>query len=88
MAIFFEPHIDPQDYDAFRRLPRSDLPDTYDEWLNLLGNENARILVQPGNSIRSLKVEPDEFSRHCRATGTACDLQNLRNYVAKKSGLG
>jgi hypothetical protein len=88
MSIHFEPEIEPQDYDAFRRMPNSNLPDTYDEWNYLLNHERARILIQPGNSVRRLKVEPDEFARHCRATGTACDLQNLRNFVAKKSGLG
>ncbi|MBV9199161.1 MAG: hypothetical protein JOY83_05365 [Alphaproteobacteria bacterium] len=88
MTIFFEPLIDPQDYDAFRRIPRSDLPHTYDEWLYLLNQERANILITRGNSIRSLKVEPDEFARHCNSTGTACDLQSLRNFVAKKTGLG
>lgn len=85
--IFFEPTIDEKDYDAFLRLPRCDLPSTYNEWLYLLNKERARVLVKPGNSIRALKVDPDEFAAHCRSTGAPCDLQSLQNFVGKKSGL-
>jgi hypothetical protein len=87
VAIFIEPEIDPKNYDTFRRMPDSDLPDTYDEWLYLSGQQNKRLLVNPGHTVRSIKVYPDEFARHCDETGTTRDLKGLRNFAAKKSGL-
>jgi len=35
MADVFEPLIESQDYDSFRGLLYSHIPDTYDEWFDL-----------------------------------------------------
>jgi hypothetical protein len=88
MAIFIDPDTSKEDFEALRRIPNADFPDTYNEWLDLLSKEAARLVVTPGNTIRRIKVDPDEFRRHCAATRRAPNLQELRNFLVKNAGLG
>lgn len=83
MTIFYEPLINPQDYDTFRGLLHPHLPDTQNEWLQLLAQESLpRLLAR--DIVKQVTVEPDEFTRYCGATGTAHDLKNLRAFAAAK----
>jgi hypothetical protein len=83
--IFYEPLIEPHNYDAFRRLLHADIPSSYDVWLNLQAKESEG-RVMKGHKVRQVKVDPDEFARYCRATGAGHSLNSLRGMVEKISG--
>lgn len=81
MTEFVEPFIEPQDYDAFRRLLHSHLPDAQDKWLDLQA-EKTLPLVMVGHSVRNVKVDPNEFVRFCNTTGADYTLESLRDFAA------
>ena len=83
MTTFCEPFIEPQNYDAFRSVLNPHLPDTQDEWLELLAEQSfPRVLA--GDIVKQVTVKPDEFVRYCRAAGARHDLQGLREFAAAK----
>ena len=53
------PYIAPHNYDSFRRLSGSDLPDSYDEWLQLHTKEK-RERGQVGYDVQEVQVDPSE----------------------------
>jgi hypothetical protein len=76
------PIVDLNDYDAFRSILGSHIPDTYDEWLNLFaqwekdwGSNDAL--------IRRIKVNSGYFSRHLSSTGHAPTLNELFVFAAR-----
>jgi hypothetical protein len=85
MTDVFEPLIEPQDYDSFRSLLHSHVPDTYDEWLNLQA-EKALPLTLAGHRIRNIKVNPDEFVRYCASMGKEYTLDSLREFATTIAG--
>jgi hypothetical protein len=84
MFMVFEPKTPPtilpvivsNDYDAFRGILRSDIADTYNKWLNLFA-QWEKMYSSNGETIRSVKVDPSEFSRYLDATGTGHSLNSL-----------
>lgn len=70
------PVINPADYDAFRRLPTRDLPDAYDEWLNL---QAQRSLEYSRLGFRVIKVQVNlgEFTRYLARIGETANLKTL-----------
>lgn len=83
MTVIAEPFIEPQDYDAFRTIVHPHLPNTQDEWFQLLAQQSLpRVLA--GDIVKQVTVKPDEFIRYCRTTGTRHDLQGLRDFAAAK----
>ena len=80
MATFIEPLIQLDDYDAFRSLMPTDLPDTHDKWLNFQ-NQKTMPLVMVGHAIKRVEVKPDKFAAHCRTTGTDHNFDNLRAFA-------
>lgn len=72
-----------QDYEAFRRLLGSDLPDTYDEWLQF-HERKTRQLLQVGQDVRAIEIHPDEFYRFCAARGTTANGKTLLDFAAEK----
>jgi ribosome biogenesis SPOUT family RNA methylase Rps3 len=85
MAILYSPKISADDYNAFRRILHSHLPDTYDEWLYLETKQCADWLGR-GHTVRNIEVDPDEFVRYCNTIRARRNLQDLRNFTAEKSG--
>lgn len=71
------------DYPAFVRLPGSDFPKTYNEWLNLT-RDQATHFREAGNVVVFVRVQSDEFSRHCRAKGAANNLNEFYRFLAEK----
>jgi hypothetical protein len=61
MEPIYLPFISPRDYDTFRRILHSDLPNTYDEWFTLHTKERAD-RGRAGCPVREIKVNPNEFS--------------------------
>ena len=78
------PLIRADDYDAFRAIPTLDLPDTYDEWLQLF-SERKLEHAQRGFRIIEVEINSGEFTRYLRAKGTSANLQILRNFTIEKS---
>ena len=75
------PIIASNDYDAFRRILHSYIPDTYDEWLNLFAKWEKEWSGN-GRSVRRIKVDSREFSRHLDTTGHAPTLNELFVFAA------
>lgn len=82
----FLPVIIRQQYELFRKLPQSDLPNTYDEWLNLHTNIK-RERGQMGFNIREVQIDPHQFAEYCRSRGIAADGLRLSHF-AREKGLG
>ena len=78
------PFFNPDDYPAFRRMIGSDLPDTYDEWLQLHTKEK-RELSNVGHSIRVIKIYPDDFARFLSARGQRANFSTLRAFTSEKA---
>jgi hypothetical protein len=85
MAILYSPKISADDYNAFRRILHPHLPDTYDEWLYLQAQQSADWLTR-GHTVTDIKVDSNEFSRYCRATGASHNLHGLGKFAEEKSG--
>ena len=77
------PKIARNDYESFRRLIDADLPETYGEWLNLFVDELEEARRQ-GKTVIEIRVEYDEFIRHCRATGQKPDALILLDFAERK----
>jgi len=72
-----------QNYDAVRRLPGCDLPDTYDEWLQASAKDR-RERGQAGFDVRLIEIDPHEFGRFCAARGTPADAERLLDFTKEK----
>jgi len=76
------PKIAAKDYDAFRRIINADFPYTYDEWLKLMAER--RLEHERRQFIaREIEVNPDEFTRYCRAKGSSYNLKTLEDFTAE-----
>jgi hypothetical protein len=75
------PVIAADDYDAFRGILRSHIPDTYDEWLNLFAQWEKE-WGGNGAPVRRVNVNARQFSRHLAATGHAPTLNELFVFAA------
>ena len=80
------PIIAPNDFDAFRRLPTRDLPDTYDEWFNLV-SERRLEREYLGFKIIEVQVNANEFTRYLSRTGVGASLKTLADFC-RESALG
>lgn len=88
MSIRIHPWFTADDYAAVRKLVADDpdLPDAYDEWLNLatkrFAEEEAR-----GLAPNKVVVNSDKIARYCRAAGLNHEMPSLHAYaLAKFSG--
>jgi hypothetical protein len=70
------PVIVPNDYEAFRNILGSNIPDTYDEWFNQF-EQWEKINSSNKSGIRRVNVNAAEFCRHLKATGAPSTLSNL-----------
>lgn len=86
MATICFPTIKQNDFETFRRLINEDFPNTYDEWLDLARKKGDKF-AESGNTIEDVEIEPNEFSRFLRTTGTSPDLQSLWQ-LAHDKGVG
>jgi hypothetical protein len=84
MEPIYLPFISPRDYDTFRRILHSDLPNTYDEWFTLHTKERAD-RGRAGGPVREIKVDPNEFSRFLNARGLTGNCNALTNFVLEKA---
>jgi hypothetical protein len=59
-----------EDYDAIKGLSPNDpdLPDTFDEWLELATQQVANLEAN-GVAVKKVVINSQEFSAYCRACG-------------------
>lgn len=72
-----------RNYQAIRRLPGSDLPDTYNEWLQA-STEARRERAQAGFDVRLVEIDPNEFGRFCASRGDPADGKRLLDFTKEK----
>ncbi len=77
--------INRDDYEAFRNIPTRDLPDTYDEWLQLSAQSRLE-WGRAGAEIVEIEVHSDEFARFLSATGQPANMKSLWDFVREKIG--
>jgi hypothetical protein len=75
------PVIRVEDYESFRRILRTDIPDSHDEWLDLFAKWAVEYSQGP-NAIREIEVKPDKFSRFLNATENTPSLNTLLLFAA------
>ena len=81
----FYPVIHEHDYEAFRRFPNLDLPNTYDEWANL--TEDVRLQrARVGEQIVLVEIYPHEFAEYHRATGITMNPTSIGRFAIEKGG--
>jgi hypothetical protein len=75
------PVIALNNYDPFRRILRSHIADTYDEWLDLFAQWEQE-WGRNGAPIRRVNVNARDFERHLATTGHAPTLNELFVFAA------
>ena len=83
MAIMFTPAISAANYQAFREIINGDLPDTYDEWLQL-ANKRSLENIGMGHVSQPVDVDPSEFARFLKSVGPSANLHWLYNFAQQK----
>ena len=78
------PSILQRDYDAFRRLNDSDLPETYDKWLKVHAEMKARS-GRAGFIIEERQVDLREFVRYCSPRSLPPNMNSLLIFVQQKA---
>jgi hypothetical protein len=78
------PNISQHDYDPFRRLISTDLPNTCTGWLRLmkrarLENESRKI------TVRMIEIHFQEFARYCWAKRCAYNIRALETFTIEKA---
>ena len=77
------PSIRAEDYPAFRDLPGSDLPDSYDAWLRFVADQQIGVRDKDG-AVVPIEVYPAELAEFCAEHGGPSDTDALLRYVAEK----
>lgn len=83
MATFFLAKVRPQNYEALRRVLQQHVPDTYDKWEYLQAKRMADVQGS-GDIAQEVEIDPDEFARHCDATGVTRNMESLDQFVYEK----
>jgi hypothetical protein len=58
------PHVLPRDYHEFRTLMGVNVPQSYEEWRELIATR-TREEAQRGDNVKDIAVAPAEFARFC-----------------------
>jgi hypothetical protein len=72
------------DYESFRSIPATGLPDTFDKWTHQRAERAAQV-IGGGNEVVSVEINPDEFAIFCRDRGAPTNLHSLDNLAAEKA---
>jgi hypothetical protein len=83
MTVLPTPFIREHDYQAFRDAMGADLPDTFNEWSDLVAKHKLE-LRQRNEIVREIEVYPDEFILFCRSRGQSCNRKSLQDFAAEK----
>lgn len=81
MAIFALPWIEPENYEAFRRLMGTRIPDAYEKWLQLHTQQSVNYRAS-GHQVQIHEVRPDDFAEFCRSHGYRHDTGALQHLAA------
>jgi hypothetical protein len=82
-----KPWIEPNDFEAFRQsaVDHLDLPDTYDEWLELATQEETKFGAV-GIALDKVIVHPNEFASYCLAGGLEKNAVTFGAFAVAKAG--
>jgi hypothetical protein len=84
MDEVFLPIIRLKDYDAFWRLTNGDMPDTYEEWLDL-HKQSKTERRQRGGVVIDVEVYPNEFAGFCTERHIDPDAKSLGDYALEEA---
>jgi hypothetical protein len=82
MTIHYIPWFTEATYHAAKTfmLPHPDMPDTYEEWLDLKRKQIADLGAK-GDTVEKIEINPYEFARYCERKACKYDTVALRNFV-------
>jgi len=83
MAVVVIPIISSPQYNSFRGEADIDLPDTYDEWLQLAG-DHRREVGRQGDTAVDVQIDYDEYIKFCNSRGAARDRKSLYDFAVEK----
>ncbi len=84
MATFYNPLLDPQNYEAFRGLLGNEIPQTFKEWERRV-DQRVADRQSKGHATVDVKLNPDEFASYLRARGHKASDHILWRCVADKA---
>jgi hypothetical protein len=79
----YYPKLSLAHYHTLSSEPNLNLPDTYNEWLNLAHKEMREIILA-GDRPCEIEIDPDEFAEFCHSEGKARTFGALREFATKK----
>ena len=86
MAIYRIVSIRKDDYEAFRRILKDDIPDTYEEWrYRQLSKSNDFIAKWQKAEVIEVDVNPNDFARYCDATNSDRTIETLDRFATEES---
>jgi hypothetical protein len=84
VATTYSPIIKKDDYDAFRSLINSDMPDTFDEWAYQRGEADLQY-TRRGLAVRRIEVHPDGFVAYLLAQRAKASRHELDSFAAQEA---
>ena len=78
------PNIARHDYDAFQRLINTGLPNTYNEWLDLMKQARLENELRQG-IVRAIDINSHEFARYCWTKKLAYTIKALEHFTIEKA---
>ncbi len=85
MIATYVPIMRQNDYETFRRLMHSNIPDTYNEWRYLLQKLKDDAILR-GETVREIEIYPDDLTRYASAHGNEYTMQTIKNLAFEKGG--
>jgi hypothetical protein len=83
-SAFAIPILRRNQYEAFRREVGSDLANTYDGWLEYLGDRRVEA-TKRGETMVEVEIDFDHFMMFCRTRGRNPNLKALLYFAVEKS---
>lgn len=83
MAVNYYAIIERDDYEAFRRILKTHLPNTFDEWS--YGREKTKAQLAALGRVVGKKIHPDAFAAYLATSGTKPDLIALDRFAEKRA---
>jgi hypothetical protein len=86
MSIFYSPIIKPDDYNSFRDIINSDMPNAFNEWTNQQAQADLQH-AKSGINVKGIEVDPDKFRDYLRAAGAKATRHELNNFAFHQATL-
>jgi hypothetical protein len=77
-------YIRREDYEAFRRIIKLDMPDTYDKWLYFRFDDRSKA-EGIRMTVKSVEINPSEFHAWCGGDRPQPTIDDLDDFAREKA---